>query len=689
MPNLKVLPVYESIRVMSAPAQAWRILLLCACLLCAPLQAAPAPEGEDALLLDANKAWRAKNRKTLVAMRDAATAQQHPLAAWIDYWEMGLRLGEASQADLDAFYARWPGSYVEDRLRNDWLLELGRRRDWANLARDHARFRMNDDREVSCYALLAEHLAGREVTQAARSHWLAQREMDDGCNLLATSLFEAKRLTPADVWLKLRLSLENNRPRAARQAASLLGKNSERALAEIIDKPSRYLSRNSRNFGLSNNRNSAELMTLALIKQAGSEPELSASWLGTPTAAKLPEDLAAWAWSQAAKQAAFKLMPEAVDYYEQALAALPPSSRPEWSSDTLAWMVRAALRADQGRSRWPLVLRGISLMNDEERDNSSWVYWRARGLSATAEKGARGEAQRDLAQGLLRSIASPLHFYGKLAGEDLGLRLTLPGKPQPLTAAEREAAAANPGLRRGLLLINAGLRSEGVREWNFALRGMSDRELLAAAQLACDQQVWDRCINASDRTRSEIDIAQRFPTPYRNEVVGKANEIGLDPAYVYGLIRQESRFIMNAQSSVGAAGLMQVMPSTARWVAKKVGLDYTQAALHERDFNLKLGTHYLKLVLDGFGGSMAMGAAAYNAGPGRPRRWREGPLLDAAIWAENIPFNETRDYVKKVLSNTVIYASVLNGQTKSLRSQLGQQIGPSEPKSPTLDPDVP
>lgn len=674
---------------MRTVVRAWRVLLLCAGLLCLPLQTVQALESSDALLVDASKALGVKNRKALVAARDAAIAQQHPLASWIDYWETGLRLGEASQADLDAFYARWPGTYVEDRLRNDWLLELGKRRDWDNLAKDYARFRMNDDREVSCYALLAEHLAGREVSAAARSQWLAQREMDNGCHLLASTLFEAKRLSPLDVWTKLRLSLENNRPRAARQAAALLGKSTERGLADIIDKPSRYLARHGRNLKRDLDRNSAELITAALIMQAATEPEITATWLGTSSAAKLPFDLAAWAWSQTAKQAALKLMPEAADYYEQALAALPPSGRTEWSEDTLAWMVRAALRADQGRSRWPLVLRGISLMSDKERDNSTWVYWRARALLATAERGARGEAQRDLAQSLLRAIVSPLHFYGKLAGEDLGLRLVMPGKPQALTAAEREAAAANPGLRRGLLLISQGLRSEGVREWNFTLRDMTDRELLAAAQLACDQQVWDRCINASDRTRSEIDMAQRFPTPYRDEVVSKANEIGLDPAYVYGLIRQESRFIMDARSSVGAAGLMQVMPSTARWVAKKVGLDYTRSALHERDFNLKLGTHYLKLVLDGFGGSMAMGAAAYNAGPGRPRRWREGPLLDAAIWAENIPFNETRDYVKKVLSNTVIYASVLSGQTKSLRSQLGQQIGPNEPKSSTLDPDVP
>ncbi len=680
--------VYEAPLRRAAGARPWAALLICAALLWAPAHSAQAIEPGD-VLSDASKALRSKDRKALATARDAAIAEQHPLASWIDYWDIGLRLSQASQADLDAFYARWPGTYVEDRLRNDWLLELGRRRDWKNLALEFPRFRMNDDREVSCYALLADHLAGRDVKAAALRTWLAQRDKDSGCNLLATTLFDAKLLTSADVWLKLRLSIENRRPRATQQAAMLLGKGVERALADIDSNAAHWLARKAGGAARHIDRKDGELITLALIRLADSDPVAAAAMLSVRFGAKLPADLRAWAWSQTARQAALKLMPEAAGYYEQALAALPARTRPDWSADTLDWLVRAALRADGGQSRWPLVLRGISLMDEPHRDRDVWVYWRARGLLATATDGVRGDAQRDLAHDLLRSIAGPLEFYGKLASEDLGLNLPLPAQPLALSPAERAGAAGNPGLLRGLLLIKEGLRSEGVREWNFTLRGMNDRELLAAAQLACDREVWDRCINASDRTRGEVDMAQRFPTPYRDEVMSKARAIDLDPAYVYGLIRQESRFVTAAQSSVGAAGLMQVMPGTARWVAKKVGIVYKPSALHDRDFNLQLGTHYLKLVLDGFGGSMAMGAAAYNAGPGRPRRWREGPVLDAAVWAENIPFNETRDYVQKVLANTAIYGTLMSGKVQSLRSHLGQLIGPNEPVAVSLDPDLP
>jgi soluble lytic murein transglycosylase len=177
--------------------------------------------------------------------------------------------------------------------------------------------------------------------------------------------------------------------------------------------------------------------------------------------------------------------------------------------------------------------------------------------------------------------------------------------------------------------------------------------------------------------------------PLREIVIRRANGIGLDPAYVYGLIRQESRFIMDARSHVGASGLMQVMPATAKWTARKIGLSsFTPDQLTDKETNVAIGTGYLKLVLDDFGGSMPMAAAAYNAGPGRPRRWREGPVLEGAIWAENVPFQETRDYVKKVLSNTTNYAALITGQPQSLKARLGS-VGPRGANAPAENTELP
>ena len=658
----------------------WRLVLALAAML-GLLPAAAAASGDDTVV-QAREAFGRKDKVQLAAARTAVNAAGHPLAMWVDYWELGNRLADAQQAELDAFYARWHGTYVEDRLRNDWLLELGRRRDWANLVVEFPRFRMNDDREVTCYALLTQHRAGQDVRAAALAAWYAQKELDDGCALLAGTLAEARVISADDIWHEVRLSVENNRPRAARVAAALLGPATERAVAEALDNPARYLARQLP-------AAAQPTALLALMRLAATDPEAAASLLQGGWAQRLAPAFAATAWAHVARHAAFKQSTSAAVYARQAWQARDAGTQgtslvPQWSDELLAWHVRAALRQPASdRQRWPLVQRAVAAMSPTEQREPAWIYWRARADLATAEPGAHGEATRAAARAALQEIARQTHFYGHLAAEELGLPASLPAAPGPLTAAELAAPRQKPGFARALQLIALGLRNEGVREWNFMLRGLADRELLASAQLACDQAVWDRCINTSERARGQFDLAQRFPVPLREQVLAQARATGLDAALVLGLIRQESRFIGDTRSSAGAAGLMQLMPGTAGWMARKLGLEYRPSLIADPAFNLLLGAAYLKRLVDDFEGSLPMATAAYNAGPGRPRRWREGAVLEPAAWTESIPFHETRDYVKKVLTNSLYYSAVLSGQDlPSLKTRLGAPIGPRDPASP-------
>jgi len=292
------------------------------------------------------------------------------------------------------------------------------------------------------------------------------------------------------------------------------------------------------------------------------------------------------------------------------------------------------------------------------------------------------------ARGQLKALSSNVSFYGLLAAEDLGAQFAFPPKPIPVTPLERGLAHANPGLQRGLALTALDLRDEGRREWNYTLRGMSDRDMLAAAQWACDMSDWQLCINTSERTKGEIDIAQRYPLPFRRDIVEAATNAGLDPAFVFGLIRQETRFMGNMRSAVGANGLMQLMPATAKWAAKKANIPYRPELITDASTNLRIGSFYLKTVLETFGGSDPMAAAAYNAGPARPRRWRGGLMLAPEVWTENVPFYETRDYVKKVMTNAAIYAALLGNKGPQLRPRLGPQIGPRDAEQPPA-PDMP
>jgi soluble lytic murein transglycosylase len=269
-------------------------------------------------------------------------------------------------------------------------------------------------------------------------------------------------------------------------------------------------------------------------------------------------------------------------------------------------------------------------------------------------------------------IAGETRFYGQLASGELGRRVQLPPRAAPPTAEELAAVAANPGLQRSLALYRLDMRIEGMREWNWAIRGMDDRTLLAAAELARRNEVWDRSINTADRTVVLHDYARRYPAPYAEVLIAQARSHELEEHWVLGLVRQESRFIAGAKSSAGASGLMQLMPATARWTARKIGLrDYSWSRVTDVGVNAALGTAYLKHVLADVDGSPVVAAAGYNAGPSRAHRWRDARPIEGAIYAESIPFNETRDYVKKVMANTVLYSAVLGGSMRTLKERLG------------------
>lgn len=678
----------------------------------------------DAVLVEMQQAYKRGDRARLSKL--LPQARNHALEPWAAYWELRARLGEVSAQELKNFFERYAGTYQEDRLRADWLLVLGRSRDWGTFAAEYAHYRMRDERELRCYELVLPGAAVTPATaQEVRTLWLAQnRESEDGCSYAVSRLLSERpvpaRLSHADVWRKARLALDANRPGIAAQALELVAPQAQESLRELAAKPTKFLlaqatkaepsaqgaessapkpgksgkagkSAQARKTSSTSNSTAsktpssvdAELITLALIRLTASDHEGAAQMLDKPWAAELSAEQHNWVMGVVGQRSALRLEREALDYYGKV------SRDADLSDEMLGWKVRAALRAG-AQPRWSVVQRTIEAMSELEQRDPTWVYWRARAIQAQA----KDDTQRQQARALLETIASTRGFYEQLALEELGQKITAPARPAPLSASEQQAARLNPGLNRALYAIAIGLRPEGVREWNYSTNlakpgGMNERELLAAAQFACEREVWDRCINTSERTRGEIDVMQRFPTPLREAVLARTREIGLDPAYVYGLIRQESRFIMDAKSHVGASGLMQLMPRTAKWTARKIGLtDFRPEQVNDKDINIALGTGYLKMVLDDFADSLPLAAAAYNAGPGRPRAWRNGPVLEGAIWAENVPFAETRDYVKKVLANTTNYAAVLSGQAQSLKARLGA-IGPRDKAQPEPNRELP
>lgn len=600
---------------------------------------------------DAFQALRDASRRDDAAQAAdiASRLNNYAIPSYVDYYRLKPRIRSAPTADIRDFLTRYEGSAIADRLRNDWLLELGRRRDWETFDEQYPLFVLDDDTQLKCYALMSKAVKGQNIADDARAMLVSPKDYYEGCHSLISTLQQTGQFNADDLWMQIRLASETGVNSVAQRVAALVG-IPEKQITQALDRSVNAIAK-----GPGKSRAEHELYIIALGRVAKTSVDHATDSLNDSMPNLTPQERAL-AWAQIALQASFKLAADAGSKYwsKTAGAAL--------SHEAHQWKVRMALRAGD----WKQVKAAIEAMPPALRSNPAWVYWLGRALQA--------EGKPEDALKLFLSIADQIHFYGQLALEELGQKITVSQSVQAVTPAELAPIAANPGFRRALKFFEMNMRFEGIREWNWELRKMSEREHLVAAELARQNNMLDRMVNTSDRTKSEHDFNQRFPTPFRDFMYTSTKALGLDMAWVYGLIRQESRFIMNARSHVGASGLMQLMPATAHFVARKIGLEnYHQSQVNDINTNIQLGTNYLNMVLKDLDGSQALASAAYNAGPGRPRAWRATltRTVEGAVFAESIPFNETRGYVKNVLSNATYYAALFEGKPQSLKSRLG------------------
>lgn len=603
------------------------------------------PSGADDTFLALREA--AHNDDPVRAGQLAAQLGNYAIPSYVDYYRLKPRLREASGQEIRDFLARYDGTAIGDRLRNDWLLELGLRRDWTNFDEQYPLFQRGDDTQLKCYALMSKALKGAEVADEARALLISPKDYGDGCIALISTLMQNRQFSADDVWAQIRLAAESNYSGIARRIGAAVNVQ-EGALVNAIEHPDQVLDHRARGF-----RKTHELFIVALGRSA--KNNLAHALAALDLALSLNARQRELAWAQIALQASLKLAPEAVEYWRKAGAA-------PLSNEGHQWKVRAALREGD----WKLVKSAVEAMPQALRNDPAWVYWLGRALKA--------EGRQQDAWMLYDSIASQANFYGQLALEEMGQKTTIPPRALPVTPEEIAPMAENQGFRRAFKFFDMGLRFEGYREWNWELRRMNERQHLAAAEFARRSNVLDRMVSTSDRTRVEFDFTQRFPSPHHEVMQPTTQTLGLDKAWVYGLIRQESRFVMNARSHVGASGLMQLMPATARYVAHKIGMGgFSASQVNDVGTNILLGTNYLNMVLNDLDGSQAMATAAYNAGPGRPRAWRSTltHAVEGAIFAESIPFTETRGYVKNVLSNATYYAALFEDKPQSLKARLG------------------
>ena len=612
--------------------------------------AAPAFAQGDPDFLAARDAFERGARSRLDAL--APKLAGHVLSPYVDYWQLKLRLDSARDDEIRGYLRRWAQSPLAERLRAEWLKALGRRGQWTTFAAEYPP-PAGEDVELACYGL--QYLRQRDgdaALAAAKPLWFSGQTTPESCEPLFAALIAKGDLTPVDRRARFRLATEAGNVRLAQSIAVGLPpaeRITPREFAHTDPNPAAALARGEFHWTQPDGRS----LALYALERAARSDAAAVRGAWEKQRGRLPEADRIYGNARIAYHAARQLNPLAADWYREAEGAA-------LSEEQRAWRVRAALRA----GAWPDALAAIEAMPPSEAQTAAWRYWKARALSAAG--------RADEAGAIHAGLAGELGFYGLLSAEALGRRIELTSAAFEPDAEGLAAFGARDAVRRAVKLAQLDMRADSQREWLYVVRGLPDEALLLAAEYARRQGLYDRAINTADRTLSRHDFGLRYLMPFREHFAAAARAQDVDEALLLGIARQESRFVPDIVSSAGAIGLMQLMPPTAHWVAKQLNRpDYRPSQISDVGINTQFGAYYFKYWLERLDRMPALAAAAYNAGPGRAQAWRNGAPIEGAIWVETIPFNETRDYVKKVLANAMVYARLLNQSYVPLANRLG------------------
>ncbi|MBU2754435.1 lytic transglycosylase domain-containing protein [Acidithiobacillus sp. CV18-2] len=612
--------------------------------------AALTPQQEQLLQNAADAFAQGNYRPAAAALPQLANTYMGP---WVAYWSLQPRLSTLQATQFQSFANEFPHGSAYLLLRRQWLLELGQRHDWQNFAEVYRAGPAPKNLSVRCYAA---HNPLLQIGNPA-TLWDAATASNGACNRMARTALAQGQISQTLLWHKLAEMIRGGHLHSAGTFASFLPGTAASALNKLLQSPNTWLaSQGSTALESYGAHDGAELLHLALLAMLPNDPALAVAQSQTLPGLS-PAQRASVCYS-AALQAAGKFQTSTANAWYQAALSVDPSFRP--NAETLHWMVRSALL----QQNWPLVLAAVGRLPADQAQQSQWQFWKALALQKTGKSA--------LARQLWQQIASPFDAYGQLASAALGQSLRLPARSQSpaelvADAFSQPAAAGttNNSLRRALKLYQLGLYFDALWEWGQYLDTLPDATAIKAAdRQAAQNQAWLLVINASTRIGNDADWQQGYVLPYRQDIIASANRNGLSPSFVAGVIRQESGFAPGIRSSVGAQGIMQVMPATAAWVQSR----YPQSAaadLQTAAGNIQIGTTYLAYLRSQFGDSPVLLAAAYNAGPGAVNRWLQKITLGESPWAglifaANIPYQQTRDYVTTVLSNAIVYRMLLS-----------------------------
>ena len=629
------------------------IVVTLACCLPGPAAGTMCPEVEDSVERSAFiKAERSppKGRSAWESMRRDLGG--YPLFPYVELARLRTDSSRGATPRIETFLKRHDAEPVTFRLRRQWLRKLANRREWSKFIEWYPE---DASIELKCHHARALLASGDEAgaLSAAESLWMSGKSQPKACDPVFAVWLESDRFSPSAAWKRIELAMARGNVQLARYLERFL-ESGDRRLAAAW----RAIHKNPRRVGkvkLVGAPSRVEaVLAHGLERLARFEP---ADAVDALAAVEARNGLGAAARARVARRIGLSFAsrhePSAIEWLWRVDAVYA-------DMHTLRWRVAAAAL----HSRWNKVIDGIGAMPDEERGRERWRYWRARALEAT---GRSREARTEF-----EWLAQRRDYYGFLTADRLETAYRFNHRQLAVADETVERVAAMPAIRRALEFFELERRIDARREWHTLIQGLDEEELKAASWIARCRNWYGRAILTIARTPERNDLELRFPVAYRGIVDSASTRRGLSPATVYAFIRQESAFMPDAQSPAGALGLMQILPRTGRMLMRTAGRKWRgRKQLLVPDINVDLGTRYVQSLLSKTGGHFVLAAASYNAGPHRVRSWLpENGDVDAAAWIDNIPFTETRRYVRRLLAYGAIYEHRLGRQPIRLNERM-------------------
>ena len=592
---------------------------------------------------EAREALAQGDRVTFRALLPRLT--DYPLYGYLLYDDLKMRINDASDSEIQAFLARYADLPVSALLRTVWLKRLAEGARWSDFLDN---YRETPDTALRCLhaqALFATQSGGGTFSPSSqwiedlRTWWFVGKSQPSECEDLFALWHQRGGFTTADLWQRVVLAFGAGHTDLAEQIGAWLPAE-DRAWVSVWTRV-----HDNPQTGLNDPALAVNSTRARTIVQ-----------YGITRIAHKDIDTATERWERIKKRYAFTTEEQwetersialraALDHHPLALELL---TRLPFSDSEVR---RARVRTALWEQNWSAVLRFVRALKPWEQTADRWRYWEARALEETHQSPAALSWAREL----YRELASHRSYHGFLAADRLGQTYAFNNQPLPHAEDDIARLAAQPAFVRAHELLLTGYLTDARREWTSATTGNTPTQLTVAAQLAAHWGWPDRVISTLGRTQEDDDLVLRFPVPYRDQVTAQAAAFGISPAVVYAVIRQESVFMADARSSVGALGLMQLMPATATQVARKLHVSFSGSSdLTSASGNIRLGSAFLAELIH-HQKSVALAAAAYNAGPGRVNQWRPAHRMAADVWVESIPFDETRHYVRNVLTYAAIY----------------------------------